>query len=145
MAQTETVKRIKEKLSEIVRFGDELVEVLPDKYEEYAEDFKARSASERIFEKIVMAIVDVSFLLVKERNLSAPEEEGEVFSILSEAKILGFELASRLKDAKGMRNILAHEYGEINNELVYNSLSEEIVRDTDEFCECVNRALSFLV
>lgn len=78
--------RISDKVDEIERFLDELLEILPIKIESYTKDFRTKAACERYFEKIVEAIVDLAFLVIKDRGLRTPEEDKEVFDILSEEK-----------------------------------------------------------
>lgn len=132
-------QRIEDKIIEIEKFLEELGSVLPENYEEYETDFKLRAIGERYFEKIIEAVVDTAFFVIKEKNLKQPEEDKQAFDILAEEKIISFDLASRLKDAKGMRNILAHEYGRIDNELVFHSLAEELIPDVQEFIEIIGK------
>lgn len=40
-----------------------------------------------------------------------------------------------------MRNIIAHEYGTVNDEIVFHAITEEIERDTIEFIEVVKKKL----
>jgi len=37
-----------------------------------------------------------------------------------------------------MRNIIAHEYGRIDNELVFHSLVEELIPDVQEFLKVIS-------
>lgn len=67
-----------------------------------------------------------------------PEQEKEVFEILAENEVISFELSKRLQNAKGMRNIIAHEYGRIDNELVFHSLVEELIPDVYEFTNLIS-------
>ena len=46
-----------------------------------------------------------------------------------------------LTEAKGMRNILAHEYGTVNDELVFHSITEEIEIDAREFIKVIKKEL----
>ncbi len=130
--------RIQEKIGEIEQFLDELESSLPEDFEEYKTDYKLRAIGERYFEKIIEAAVDLAFLVIKEKNLMRPEEDKEVFDILAKEKIISESLAEKLKEAKGMRNILAHEYGRIDNELVFHSLAEELIPDVQEFIKLIN-------
>ena len=50
-------------------------------------------------------------------------------------KIIPLELAKRLKEAKGMRNILAHQYGVVDDKMVFHSVTEELSRDVSRFIE----------
>lgn len=125
--------RIKGKIKEIEGFLSDLESIVPSNFEEYKTDVKTKAACERFFEKIVEGIVDVAFLVIKEKNLVMPEEDKESFDILANANLISLELASNLKQAKGMRNILAHDYGRVDDELVFDSITNEIVRDANEF------------
>ena len=133
------MNRIDEKIDEIENFIDELSSILPENFEEYKTDFKLRAIGERYFEKIIEAVVDLAFFVIKDKNLKQPEEDKEAFDILAKEKIISELLAEKLKDAKGMRNILAHEYGRIDNELVFHSLAEEIIPDVQEFIEIIKK------
>lgn len=133
--------RIEDKILEINEFLDELSSIIPLDYESYKTDFKLRAASERYFEKIISAVVDLAFFVIKEKNLKQPEEDKQAFDILVDGKIISENLSGRLKDAKGMRNVLAHEYGRIDNELVFHSLAEELIPDVQEFLDLVEKIL----
>lgn len=130
--------RIKDKIKEIKGYLSELSEIMPGNFEEYKE-IKNKAACERYFEKIIEAVIDLSFLMIKDKNLRIPEEDKEAFDILAKEKIISFELAERFKDAKGMRNIIAHEYGSVDEEIVFHSVTEELEKDVKEFIEKIKR------
>ena len=110
--------RINDKINEIEKFLEELESSLPSNFEEYKQDYKIRAISERYFEKIVKAIIDLGFIVIKEKNFKQPEYEKQVFDILKENNIISQELSKKLQDAKGMRNIIAHEYGKDRKSVV---------------------------
>ena len=132
------MNRIKDKIIEIEKFLEELSSVLPFNFEIYKTDFKLRAIGERYFEKIIESVVDLAFLVIRERNFNQPEEDKQSFDILASEKIISESLADKLKDAKGMRNILAHEYGRIDNELVFHSLVEELIPDVQKFIKIIS-------
>jgi len=127
------MNRISDKLIEIEKYLEELESILPLDFEEYKKNFKIKAVGERYFEKIVEAVIDLAFLVAGEKRLRKPEEEEGIFSVLKDNKILSEELCLKLQDAKGMRNIISHQYGKINDELVFNSLTEELIPDVNEF------------
>ena len=52
---------------------------------------------------------------------------------MSPVKTLPLQLlAKKLRDAKGMRNILAHQYGKVEDKIVFNA-TKEIEADVNEF------------
>ena len=132
-------ERIKDKIEEIEEFASELDEITPKNFEDYVEDNKTKAACERYFEKIIEAIVDLAFLIIKEKGLRTPEEDKEAFDILAEEKIISKQLSEKLKDAKGMRNLIAHEYGKTDDEIVFNSITEEIQKDVGNFINELKR------
>ncbi|MEK6873500.1 MAG: DUF86 domain-containing protein [Nanoarchaeota archaeon] len=127
-------ENIKEdKVNEIEKYLDELESIFPFDFEEYKCDFKIRALCERLFEKIIEAIVDLAFIMIKERKLKIPEDDESSFDILKNESIISAVLANKLKEAKGMRNVIAHEYGKINDEKVFHAVTEEIIPDVREF------------
>ncbi|MBU2052877.1 MAG: DUF86 domain-containing protein [Nanoarchaeota archaeon] len=130
--------KIRDKIIEIETYLEQLESILPSDLEEYKTNFKIKLMGERSFEKIVEAVEDIAFMMVKERNLKQPEYEKQVFDILANSGIISIQLSKKLKDAKGMRNIISHQYSEINDELVFNSLIEELIPDVQEFIKQIN-------
>jgi len=132
------MKRSDDKIEEIEKYLEELESVLPNSLDNYIKDFKIRAVCERYFEKIVEAAVDLAFIVIKEKNMEMPDEDKKSFAILSEAEIISEEISEKMQDAKGMRNIIAHEYGEINDELVFYAVTEELIDDVRKFLEELN-------
>jgi len=128
-------ERIESKATEIEKYCEELKQILPEDYDEYEKNFEKRAACERYFEKIIEAVVDLAFLCIREKGLRLAEDDKQAFTTLAEAKVISINLEKKLKDAKGMRNILAHAYGSVNNELVFHSLTGELIHDALEFVE----------
>lgn len=125
--------RIRDKIEEIECYLGELSNFIPNNFEEYKTNPMAKSACERHFEKIVEAAVDLAFLVIREKNLKKPEDDKAVFDVLRDNKIISKKLCEKLKDAKGMRNILTHQYGSIDDEIVFHSITEELENDINKF------------
>ena len=135
------MNRIKDKIKEIEKYLEQLEEITPLEFEEYKKDFKIKLMCERCAEIIIESIIDLAFLVIKEKNLKTPEEEKLVFDILRKENIISEKLSTNLKDAKGMRNIIAHDYGKIDDELVFESLKEQLIPDTEEFIKSIRESL----
>ncbi len=131
--------RINDKTKEIGVYLDELDGFLPKTFKEYIHDHKTKAACERYFEKIIGAVVDLAFLVIKEKGFRVPEEDKEAFDILESEGVITKELSERLKDAKGMRNIVAHQYGKVDDEIVFQSITEELIDDVTEFISCIEQ------
>ncbi len=124
--------RIKEKIDEINNYLSELEEITPSNFKEYCQ-IKNKAACERYLEKIIEAVIDLSFLIIKKKEFKIPEKDAQAFDILKDEKIITDQLSKKLKQAKGMRNLLAHEYGSIDNQIVFESITTELSRDVKEF------------
>ncbi len=135
------MSRISDKIEEIEGYSHELSEIIPSDFDDYLVEFKTRAACERYFEKIIASAVDLAFLVIKERRLKIPEEDKQAFDILNEEKIISNDIREKLKDAKGMRNILAHEYGKADDEIVFESIKDQLIPDIEEF---INQIKKFL-
>ena len=133
------VNRIDDKIMEIQTFLEQLGSVFPSSFEDYKQDWKIRDICERHFEKIIEGVVDLSFLIIQDKNLKIPEDDKNSFDILEQKGIISEQLARKLKNAKGMRNIIAHEYGKINDELVFEALIDHLEKDINEFIELIKK------
>jgi len=52
--------------------------------------------------------------------------------ILEEKQAISKELYAHIKNAKGMRNFLAHQYGKVDDERVHEAITEELIKRFDK-------------
>lgn len=124
-----------DKIIEIEKYLSELREFFPSNFNEYIGDDKTRAACERYFEKIVEAVVDLVFLIIKENDFRYPEFGRESFEILREKGHISSEIALKLGDAKSMRNWLAHRYDKVDDRRVFDFVKNNLFVDVDKFLE----------
>ena len=68
--------------------------------------------------------------IVKEKNLGYPLEIKEIFTLLSNNKIISKEMEVKLKDLIIARNKLAHRYGVLKKEEVFKLTKEtEVIKN----------------
>lgn len=135
--------RMNEKIEEIEQFISELYKFIPPNItlEDYKNDLKTKAICERYSEKIIEAVEDLAFLIINYNNLKYPENEKEIFDVLVKHNIISEKLSKQLKDAKGMRNIIAHEYGKIDDEIVFEAATEQLEKDINEFVKDIEEKL----
>ncbi len=133
------MSRITDKIEEISGFLEELKSIVPSGLEEYKSSIVKRAASERYVEKIVEAATDLAFLIIKDKKLKIPEDDIDAFNILLENKFIDDDLASKLKSAKGMKNLISHQYGKIDDEIVFEAITEELEKDVRKFVEVAQK------
>jgi len=131
--------RIDDKIKEVSGYLDELDSIKPITLDEYKKDLKSKAACERYFEKIMEAVIDLGFMTIKSRSLETPKDDGDLFNVLKNNKVIDLNLAKRMKEAKGMKNFISHQYGEVNDELVFNSITKELEKDIKAFIEQVKK------
>lgn len=131
------MKRINDKLSELETFIEQLHSLAPKSLEEYQKNIEKKAACERFVEKIIEAILDIVFLLIKLKRLRIPEDDADAFQVLLENKIIDEQLATNLKNAKGMRNVIVHQYGKVDDSVVFTSITEELESDVRKFIEAI--------
>lgn len=129
--------RATDKIKDLSRFLEELGRIVPKSVEEYRSNIEKKAACERYAEKIIEALTDLAFLTIKSKKLKMPESDTDAFNILSENKIITDELGANLKKAKGMRNIIAHEYGSIDDEIVFEAIAKELPKDAKDFIRSI--------
>lgn len=88
-------------------------------------------AVERIFELLVGIASDILFHVLAERGLT-PGSYREAFQLAAEQGLLPVELAGRLQQAAGMRNILVHMYERIDYAILHQSIGPAL-RDFARF------------
>jgi uncharacterized protein YutE (UPF0331/DUF86 family) len=110
--------RILAKIDELDRYLGELRQIAPSTFDEYAAIEKKRS-SERLLQLCVECVIDVCKLLVVQLRLGLPSEESDLFRKLEKERILSPENAETLRRMRGFRNILIHEYAEVDDNLVF--------------------------
>ena len=113
---------IEEKLQQLNRFGRISLD-------DYLGNSDQRLIIERLLELIIQSAIDINkHIVTKGLRLKFPSESKESFILLFQNNILSKELAQNLADSAGLRNVLAHQYLEINDTIVYESIAKALTQ-----------------
>lgn len=85
-----------------------------------------RGAAERYLYLAAQSAIDVAEAFIAYKNFRKPTTMTETFYILNEERILTNVLTKKLAGMVGFRNIIAHDYGKINYDIVYKVLHRDI-------------------
>lgn len=118
-------ERLLTKIDVLDRYLKELREILPASFEEYKKVEKRR-ACERLLQVSIECVIDICGLMVIGLRLGLPAEEDDLFEKLEHAEIITPSRKESLKRMRGFRNILVHEYGHINDMIVYEILQNNL-------------------
>lgn len=111
-------ERILAKLDEIDGYVRDLRTIAPQGFAEYRQIEKKR-ACERLLQIAVECVIDICNLFVAGLRLGLPAEEDDLFEKLGQAGILSPQMKETVKEMKGFRNILVHEYGHVDDAIVH--------------------------
>ena len=132
-------ERLLAKIDVLDRYLKELREILPASIEEYKK-IEKRRACERLLQVSIKCVIDICGLIVIGLRLGLPAEEDDLFEKLQQAGIITSSRKESLKQMKGFRNILVHEYGHVDDMIVYEILQNNL-NDFDAFKQEILQAI----
>jgi len=103
---------------------------------EYRENDDVQAIVERNLHLAIQTCMDITNYIIARKNLRIPDEEENIFQVLAQNGIIEDSLAKQMKGMVNFRNILVHEYMEIDNEIVHQHLNERL-KDFDSFARSV--------
>jgi len=118
--------RILAKLDELDGYGRELRQIVPQTFEEYLQKVEKRRATERLLQISVECILDVCHLFVSGLRLGLPAQEDDLVGRMDAAGLISPDLAGLLRRMRRFRNILVHEYGEVDDHIVFETARERL-------------------
>ena len=102
--------------------------------DEYLDDDNIQAIVERRLQLAIQVCMDIGNYLIGQLGLSVPDEQENVFLALGREGIIGADLAKRMVGMVRFRNILVHDYLEIDSNIVYRNLAEDL-GDFDQFAQ----------
>ena len=102
--------------------------------DEYLDDDNIQTIVERKLQLAIQVCMDIGSYLIGQLGLTAPDEAENVFAVLGREGVISRGLARRMVGMVRFRNILVHDYLEIDSHIVYNNLAEAL-SDFDQFSQ----------
>ncbi|UPV75231.1 DUF86 domain-containing protein [Halorussus limi] len=93
---------------------------------EYVDDMVTQRAVERTLMNLIQACIDLAQHVRSTEDLSPSGTAKQEIQALGEADIISNETQAKLEEAVGFRNILAHRYGDVNHDVVYDVLHDDL-------------------
>ena len=90
----------------------------------FLSDQMAQDALLRALEQVTEAVLTVATMLIAEFGFRKAQTKEDVFIILAEETVYPKKFAEDIKGLGGFRNILVHDYLDLDLDLVYKNLSE---------------------
>ncbi len=96
--------------------------------------------AERYLQLAIQAVLDVSNHVVADMKLNLPTDNKELFQLLATHKVVSARFSKKLVGMAGFRNILVHEYLEIDRRRVYRALTTDL-GDFEKFIKAIGKLL----
>jgi uncharacterized protein YutE (UPF0331/DUF86 family) len=104
--------------------------------EDYLNDYDLQAIVERNLQLSIQVCIDIANYVIARRKLTFPAEQENIFTMLGREGILPQKLAGRIKGMVNFRNILVHDYTEIDSEKVYIILKQGLI-DFSDFARAI--------
>lgn len=110
------------KLDRLYNYYEELKTLSVISLEEYKSNSIYRRAIERTMQLIVECATDINNMILKTNGAKGATDYFNSFIDIAELNIIPVEFALQIAPSTGLRNILVHEYEEIDDTIVYRSI-----------------------
>jgi len=115
-----------DRLELINQYSSECKEMRVVSRSEYLEDIVLQRTVERSLMNAIQSCIDLASHIRTAEGLETAETSREEIEALVTADIISPETGAKLAEAVGFRNHLAHRYGDIDHDLVYDVLQEDL-------------------
>jgi uncharacterized protein YutE (UPF0331/DUF86 family) len=89
-------------------------------------------------ERAVQTGVDIAAHVISETEVPPPSTMAEGFERLAELKVISQQLAEQMQKAVALRNILVHNYTDINWEIILGVITHDL-KDFVQFAQAIDR------
>ena len=114
------------KLSELDIYLAQLKEFSNITLQQYKADWKTQRIIERTLQMIIETCVDIANHVISDSNMRPPKTYADTFKVLSENDIIVTKLFTSLEKMAKFRNIVVHQYEEVDAEIVITILKQHL-------------------
>ena len=101
----------------------------------FLESRSVRAATERLLQVAIQSLLDIGSHLIAERGFREAESYADIIDILGEGKVFPKAFAARIRGMAGLRNILVHDYLEVDPKELRRHLGRLV--DFERYCQHV--------
>lgn len=123
MVKPEIIRKRLNKLDEYLSILDELAQAQSDTFKNRPQLY---GSAERFLHLAIETTLDMGAHVIADENLGVVNHYRDIPTILADTDYIETELAERWIKMIGFRNILVHDYLDIDRDLVYNVLQHNL-------------------
>lgn len=102
--------------------------------DEYLDDENLQAIAERRLQLAIQVCMDIANYLIAQLGLTSPDDLENIFVTLGREGIIPVDLSRRMVGMVRFRNILVHDYLDIDSLIVHQNLAAEL-EDFNEFAQ----------
>jgi uncharacterized protein YutE (UPF0331/DUF86 family) len=115
------------KLSRATRWLDRAEEKLSRPPAEFLSDDDSQDLASFHLFLAIQECIDLAAHWVADAGWGSPDESGGMFSLLRDRGVIDTDLATKLRQAVGLRNRIAHGYSTVDHEQIQNEYREGVM------------------
>ena len=131
---------VENKISAIQKYFGILQRYQRHTQQEIESDIELRGAVERYLYLITQTVIDLAEAIISLKNYRKPTTLAETFRILNEAGMIDPILTEKMVKMTGFRNIIAHDYEDLDYTIVYRVLHAGL-QDIHTFLEQIQKQI----
>jgi len=110
----------------IVKYRNTLDEYRSISLDDYLSDFREQLVAERLLQLMAEAATDINKYLLLQLHQINPATNFDSFTESGNQGIIAQDLAAKIAQSVGMRNILVHQYKDIDSRIVFSAIPKAL-------------------
>ena len=130
---------IASKIGRIIDSVEFVEENIPEIFNNFKNSRIIRGSIYKEIESAIESIMDICNIINSDLRLGTPETEDTILEHMKTNDIFSENIVKLINEMKGFRNILVHKYGEINDEMAFETIKEGlkdfelIIKEIEDF------------
>ncbi|MBI4654689.1 MAG: DUF86 domain-containing protein [Nitrospirae bacterium] len=129
---------IENKISAVKKYLKILERYKKYSQKEIVENIDIKGALERYLYIAVQSTIDLAEAVIAYKDFRKPATMSEIFYILNEEEVIPSNLTNKLAKMVGFRNIITHDYEDIDYAIVYTILHRGL-KDIENFIKIISK------
>lgn len=128
------------KIAGISEYLDQLMEFSDITVESYSSEWKTQRIIERTLQMMIEVCADIAGHIISDSGYRIPKTYSDAFKILGEHGILDETLSHKMEQMAKFRNIVVHQYDEIDATIVVDILQKHL-SDFNDYKDAILKRL----
>ena len=129
---------VERRLAMILDEVEFLKTIKQQKFNEFLSDGKSLRSTAKAIETIAQSIIDICSHIVAQKHWGITDTYRGTIALLASNHVISDNLSSNLQQIVAMRNILVHQYLDVDFSLIWESI-DLLLEDAPEFVSAIQR------